>query len=128
MAAWLDRNLLLLCICKIFVPFSIEWGIFTKSHELMQIHGLCFLLEFIEMFMFHFKWIEATIVGIDETEIAVLWVDFIWFVHGVLWKKLISHYIIKGNIFVNKWFLFIHSMNNFSFKSKIGKLFNPYSN
>jgi len=38
----------------------------------MQIHGLCFLLEFIEMFMFHFKWIEATIVGIDETEIAVL--------------------------------------------------------
>lgn len=44
------------------------------------------------MFMFHFMGIYSTVVGIDEVEIVVLRVDFMWLVHGALWKKLISHY------------------------------------
>ena len=47
------------------------------------------------MFMFHFMRIYSTVVGIDEVEIVVLWVDFMWQVHGALWKKLISHYYRK---------------------------------
>jgi hypothetical protein len=58
------------------------------------------------MLMFHFMWIESTIVGIDDIQIVVLWIGFISLVHGVLWKKLISHYKKEIILLISDFYLY----------------------
>lgn len=43
--------------------FSDKPEVFAKGHEFVQIHGLCFGVDIVEVFVFEFVRVEFTVVG-----------------------------------------------------------------